>query len=108
MPIEKQILCDGCGDVLHGQVKGHLKHHDYFSLKNVEAATLQLMDPRTQYREYIFLNDHPGDWLNFCLKSGMPCLSIWIDRKRAAYNFRKKQKLRKQAEEEHLSRLEAG
>lgn len=113
MPVESQIICDGCSGVLRGRVKGRMLHHDYLSFKDAQA-TLQLMDTRTGYKEYIWLtqqSDNPyqkGQWLNFCLKPGIPCLDTFIDRQRGKYMFHKQQKLRARAEEEQLRRLETG
>lgn len=104
MAFERQVTCDGCGKVLYGVVKGRMFQVNHYQMDG--KLLLQLMDPKTHYREHIYLTQHPAQMLSFCLTQGFPCQQSWMDQKRGAYNFRKQQRLREQAAEEHIHRLE--
>lgn len=120
MAQESQILCDGCGEVLFGKMKGIHANRNYVEVagrvtthgwndkvhKNIfQHLTNGVVNlPQTE-RQWI------GESLVFCNKSGIPCFAKWMDRRRGeiqfAYQQRRDASLRDlrnkeiEAEEEH-------
>lgn len=113
MAQESQMLCDGCGEVLHGKVRGQFIDRNFVEVGG--RVTLQIWDDKVRKRNYQHLTkpivNNPntdrqwlGENLVFCNKSGVPCFAKWIDRRYGEIQFhfqqRREQNLRELRKEE--------
>lgn len=102
-----QYVCDGCREVVRGVVKGKLFHRDYVQFKGSQVV-LQGYDFGKSESTYQYLTRPPSEDLTFCVKSGMPCVEKYLDRRRGEINFerqsRKENRLRDEATREEERR----
>lgn len=115
MAQEFQQLCDGCGEVIHGKVRGQFIDRNFVEVRG--GVTLQTYDDRKRGYNYQHLTrpltnktregkEWVGENLVFCNKSGIPCFAKYCDRRFNEIQFHLKQKRDSQLREDRKLELE--
>lgn len=116
MAQESQVLCDGCGEVVHGKQKGAFINRNFVEIAG--RVTLQMWDDRMKKRNYQHLTkplvNNPNtdrQWMGevfvFCNKQGIPCFSKWIDRRYTELQYHFQQRRTENLRELRRQELEA-
>lgn len=115
MAQEFQQLCDGCGEVVRGKVRGQFIDRNFVEVRG--GVTLQMYDDRKRGYNYQHLTrplsnttkdgkEWVGENLVFCNKSGIPCFAKYVDRRYNEIQFHLQQKRQEALRAERNKELE--
>ena len=107
MAQEYNLICDGCGEIVHGKHKATVVSKDYVVFKG--TLLLQVAATRDTPKDHYYLTkkyDGVPPELIFCRKPGLPCIEEFVSAKVVFVNSIRNNDLRAEATKEQFKSLD--